>query len=71
MFEANDKGEMEFTGGREDWAIAEKIAKACARFRADVEEELVADELQSCYNCRLRRWTKRSFICIGFNCRKG
>jgi hypothetical protein len=28
-----------------------------------VEEELVADDPRSCYNCRHRRWTAASFAC--------
>jgi hypothetical protein len=33
------------------------------RFHPDVEEELIADEARSCYNCRYRRWTAVSFSC--------
>jgi hypothetical protein len=32
-------------------------------FHPDVEEEQVADEDRSCYNCRYRRWTAASFVC--------
>ena len=56
-------GEREFPGGKEDWAGAARIAAACASFRPDVEEEQVADEADSCYNCRYRRWTAASFTC--------
>jgi hypothetical protein len=37
--------------------------KKCDLFVADVEEERVSDELVSCYNCRSRRWTPKSFEC--------
>lgn len=53
----------EFPGGQEDWATVASIAENCPYFSADVEEEQVANEEKSCYNCRYRRWTERSFIC--------
>ena len=53
----------EFPGGKEDWATVASIAENCPYFFADVEEEQVANEEKSCYNCRYRRWTKRSFVC--------
>ena len=27
-------------------------------------DEWVADEIRSCYNCRARRWTAASFVCL-------
>jgi hypothetical protein len=53
----------EFPGGKEDWAGAAGQAVICRRFSPDVEEEWVADEERSCYNCRYRRWTAASFVC--------
>ena len=53
-----------FTGGRNDWAAAAREAEACDRFRPDEDDEWVADEPRSCYNCRYRRWTVDSFACM-------
>ena len=63
MWHSNGNGEKEFTGGKEDWAGAARAAADCSSFTPDVEEELVADEPMSCYNCRYRRWTAASFSC--------
>jgi len=63
MWQVNDKGEREFTGGKQDWNAAVKAAEECSCFREDDEDELVADENISCYNCRYRRWTAKTFIC--------
>ncbi len=52
-----------FTGGKDDWTGAAKAAGNCPDFHADVEEEIVAEEDVSCYNCRYRRWTAASFTC--------
>lgn len=64
MWEVLSDATRRFRGGNNDWAGAAREAEQCARFREDVEEELVADESRSCYNCRYRRWTESSFICI-------
>ncbi len=53
----------EFKGGKAAWADAAEIALDCIFFTADDEDEQVADELVSCYNCRYRRWTAESFTC--------
>ncbi len=60
----NEKGRAEFSGGRRDWPRAAAIAGSCPHFLLDDEDELVAEEERSCYNCRYRRWTERSFICM-------
>lgn len=65
MWKLNQKDEWEFTGGRDAFATAAEIAGQCPAFRSDDEDELVADEPVSCYNCRFRRWTARSFACYG------
>jgi len=65
MWRTNQNGEREFSGDREDWAAAAAEAAVCRIFRPDVEEEMVADEERSCYNCRYRRWTMTSFVCMG------
>ncbi|HEX3011701.1 MAG TPA: hypothetical protein VHQ70_06630 [Syntrophomonadaceae bacterium] len=58
-----DKSEREFSGGKEDWDVAAQLAENCSEFKADDEDEIVADEPVSCYNCRFRRWTRDSFVC--------
>lgn len=63
MWRINGSGEKEFTGGSEDWSGAALAAAQCHFFRPDAEEEIVADEVISCYNCRYRRWTALSFTC--------
>lgn len=63
MWLVNRNGEREFTGGTENWAAAARMAGDCARFVPDVEEEQVADEPFSCYNCRYRRWSGDTFTC--------
>lgn len=54
-----------FSPGQEDYSAAARMADVCESFRPDVDEEWVADESRSCYNCRLRRWTADSFVCLG------
>jgi hypothetical protein len=49
--------------GRNDWAGAALIATSCDTFHPDEDDEQIADELLSCYNCRYRRWTVASFSC--------
>lgn len=63
MWKINQKGEKEFMNGKEDWESALKEAQKCPAFKLDDEDELVADDLRSCYNCRFRRWTADSFTC--------
>lgn len=63
MWKVNDKGKKVFQGGKEDWVGAAQAADKCLSFKLDVEDEIVADELRSCYNCRYRRWTVESFAC--------
>jgi hypothetical protein len=59
----NERGEKEFRGNKDSWLEAAGLAQQCSGFKTDVEEELVSDEPVSCYNCRYRRWTNKSFIC--------
>jgi hypothetical protein len=61
-FAIREEGKV-FVGGKDHWTGAAKAAGSCPDFRADVEEEIVADEPVSCYNCRYRRWTAASFTC--------
>ena len=59
----DDSGLLLFSGGREDWVGAVRVAAACPCFAEDTEDEQIADDPRSCYNCRFRRWTSASFIC--------
>ncbi len=63
MWHIDQKGVREFAGGKEDWQGAARVAALCLSFRPDVEEEQIADEARSCYNCRYRRWSTVSFTC--------
>ena len=65
MWSTDRNGEKEFRGGKDDWSGAARMAARCTEFSPDVEEERVADEARSCFNCRYRRWTPVSFICRG------
>lgn len=46
-----------------DWPGAAHIAANCAAFLPDEEDEQVADDSISCFNCRYRRWTVSAFTC--------
>jgi len=63
MWRIDRKGNREFTPGKESWDAAARVARDCSSFAADVDEELIADEQRSCYNCRYRRWSAASFTC--------
>ncbi len=63
MWRIDRNGRREYQGGKEDWPGAARTAACCTTFHPDVEEEQVADEAVSCYNCRYRRWTAASFTC--------
>ncbi len=54
----------EYAGGKEEFAAVALRAAACRDFIEDDADEWVADEAQSCYNCRARRWTATSFVCM-------
>ena len=63
MWRLNERGALEFSGGKESWLAAVATAGECSWFSMDVDEEVVADDERSCYNCRYRRWTATSFTC--------
>jgi len=65
MWSIDVNGHKQFVGGHEEWQGAALMADRCVKFLPDVEEELVADDPRSCYNCRQRRWTASSFTCMG------
>lgn len=58
-------GHWEYSGGKGDWQTAAGVAAGCQGFLEDDEDELAAEEPVSCYNCRYRRWTPDSFLCMG------
>lgn len=64
MWLEDERGARLFAGGQEAFAAAAFAAHACTCFTPDVDEEMVADEECSCYNCRYRRWTAASFTCV-------
>ncbi len=47
-------------------AFGEKRANTapCSLFAYDVEEELVETQVDSCFNCRYRRWAETGFTCM-------
>ncbi|PKN51299.1 MAG: hypothetical protein CVU55_12765 [Deltaproteobacteria bacterium HGW-Deltaproteobacteria-13] len=63
MWFVNRKEGRVFLHGKDDPVAAADAAAACAGFRPDAEEEIVADEPVSCYNCRYRRWSADSLTC--------
>jgi hypothetical protein len=63
LWRKDENGAPAFCGGKESWSVAAAVAKLCETFTPDVDEELVADDERSCYNCRYRRWTASSFTC--------
>ena len=43
---------------------AVQAAQECTHFTLDDEDELVSDEEITCLNCRYRRWTQESYVCM-------
>lgn len=64
MWKVNEEGEKLFLLGKEAWQEAAEAATACSGFSIDDEDEWVSEEQCSCYNCRYRRWTRESFVCL-------
>ncbi len=62
-FFKNNSNKKQFIGGKEDWKNAKQVAENCKHFILDDEDEIIADDLVSCYNCRYRRWTSKTFTC--------
>jgi hypothetical protein len=60
----NRKGQKEFCHGLEAFNYAAEASLNCQNFRIDDEDEQVSDQEKSCYNCRYRRWTTDSFVCL-------
>ncbi len=53
-----------FKFGLDDFEKSRQSCQNCASFSPDDEVEWVDDVENSCYNCRYRRWTANSFICM-------
>ncbi len=53
-----------FSWGRLNQEQAASEAKACPLFAEDSPEECVSDCRLSCLNCRYRRWTRKSYVCL-------
>ena len=64
FWKLNQKGQKEFRSGQEAFNKAEEASLNCNDFKIDDEDELVTDQDRSCYNCRYRRWTTDSFVCL-------
>ncbi|WP_303867887.1 hypothetical protein [Acetobacterium wieringae] len=48
----------------EAWEQAQTLAINCPEFKPDVEEEWLAEESVSCYNCRYRRLVGGGIRCM-------
>ncbi len=58
----NEKGEFRF--GKFNYEKAREIARNCAKFKLDNDEEDTSyGGERSCYDCAFRRWSVQSFIC--------
>ena len=64
FWKINSRGQKEFCHGLEDFTSAAEASLDCENFKIDDEDELVAEQDRSCYNCRYRRWTVDSFVCL-------
>lgn len=53
-----------FKYGQDDYDISRRVAEKCLLFKEDDEDEQVDSIIRSCYNCRYRRWTSSSFVCL-------
>ncbi len=53
--------------GPENWKEGHILALGCMSFISDVEEEWIADDPISCYNCRYRRWLSNGIGCMKGN----
>ncbi|MBF7097310.1 hypothetical protein [Alkalibacter mobilis] len=60
-------GRKIYNGGQNDYHAVSELAISCGRFSEDYEEERMAEEDISCYNCRFRRWIADSFECMKNN----
>lgn len=63
MWHIDENGDKQFAGTKDDDKEAALAARECPDFELDDEDELVSEEPVTCFNCRYRRWTERSFTC--------
>jgi len=61
---------MNLPSHHEDYTVATACALACGTFTPDDEEEWVADDPRSCFNCLNRRWTASAITCMKDNAAK-
>lgn len=62
----NEDGKLVFKYGRENYEKAVEQALSCDSFVLDKDEDelVTSTEINSCYNCLYRRWTRESFTCL-------
>lgn len=56
-----------FRYNNDDVVQSRQAAKSCPFFIEDDEDEMVDDELLSCFNCMHRRWLAEGFECHGLS----
>ncbi|GIU53616.1 MULTISPECIES: hypothetical protein [Shewanella] len=57
------EGHWVFRFTNDDIDKAQQAAFSCKQFMEDDEDEMIDDELRSCFNCMKRRWLIESFEC--------
>ena len=63
------EGRWIFRFTNEDSEKAQLAASHCMSFMEEDEDEMIDDELRSCFNCMKRRWLIEGFECRGIsNC---
>jgi hypothetical protein len=64
FFSISPKGDWIFLYGSDAPEKAAACARNCPVFSRDHEDECIADEEVSCYNCKWRRWNMKGFTCL-------
>ncbi len=64
MMWIKENGKTVFAGGKTAFEAAAHCAETCPSYSEDCEDETVCDDEKSCYDCRYRRWTEKSFECM-------
>jgi hypothetical protein len=60
-----EQGRWLFRFNIDDVIHARQAAFCCNDFMEDDDDEMVDDQLRSCFNCMMRRWLVNSFECRG------
>lgn len=60
----NNSNKSESEGSRYHFQLSSILANNCPNFTLDDDDECVAEETISCLNCRYRKWTQHSFLCL-------